>query len=246
VDVTAHWTDDFFDDPYTELHPFPDAKHTDAEVEALVRLLPAQPARLLDVACGQGRHAIRLAGRGYDVVGIDTSPEFLAMARASTDADIQFIEQDMRHLAFETEFDAALSLFSAWGYFDDAQNQQVLARIAHALRPGGRFVMEVVHRDWLMTVFTAKDWIELGDGSFVVVERVFDPITGTNEVTHRWRTPTGEQRERQHQIRIYTATELDHMLRAVGLTPVAWHNGFSLQPFTTGSSRLLVVAERSG
>lgn len=73
----------------------------------------------------------------------------------------------------------------------------------------------------------------------------FDPITGTNEVTHRWRDPTGERRQRQHRIRIYTATELDRMLRSVGFTPVAWHDGFSLQPFTITSSRMLVVAERS-
>src|SRR5262249_37369801 len=157
-----------------------DAAQTDQEVDALARLLPPPPARVLDVACGQGRHAIRLVRRGYQVVGIDTSTSFLATARASAaelGADVDFIQRDMRDLDSIDEFDAAVSLCTAWGYFDDDTNQHVLDRIARSLRSDGRLVIDLIHRDWLTRVFEPKDWVELGDGSFAVAERAFDCAT---------------------------------------------------------------------
>lgn len=247
-DAPDDWTVGFFDDPYTELFPFPDAAQTDQEVEALVKLLPPPPARVLDVACGLGRHAVRLAHPGFQVVGIDTSPSFLATARASaaeSPADVEFVESDMRDLCFHQEFDAAVSLFTSWGYFDDGTNQRVLDRIARSLRSEGRFVIDLINRDWLIRVFEPKDWVELADGAFAVAERTFDPVAGVNKVTHRWRTPAGELHERQHRLRIYCATELDRMLRQAGLVPVDWFGGFSLKPFGIGSRRMLVVAEQN-
>jgi len=243
----SDWTVGYFDEPYTELHPFPDAAHTDREVEALAELLPPVPARILDVGCGPGRHAVGLARRGYGVVGVDTSPPFLAAARASADglANIEFLECDMRALAFEGEFDAALSLFTAWGYFDDRQNQHILDRVARALRPGGRLIMELASRDWLMRVYASRDFVELRDGSIVAIERTFDPVSGVNTVTNRWRTPTGESQQRQHRVRAYTPTELDQMLRQAGLTPVGWYGDWSLSPLTIDSRRMLVVAEQA-
>jgi SAM-dependent methyltransferase len=249
TDSSAHdWTAGFFDDPYTQLFPFPDAAQTEREVDALVELLPPPPARIFDVACGPGRHAIRLARRGFRVMGIDTSTRFLAEARAEaaeSGTDVEFVELDMREVDFDRDFDAALSLCTAWGYFNDETNQEVLDRIARSVRPGGRVIIDLIHRDWLMRVYEGKDWVELADGAFAVADRTFDPVAGVNMVTHRWRTPTGELRERQHRLRIYTATELDRMLRGAGLVPIDWYGGFSLKPFGPGTRRMLVTAERS-
>jgi SAM-dependent methyltransferase len=181
-------------------------------------------------------------------VGIDTSTSFLAKAHAAAaeaGVDLEFVQLDMRDLDFDHEFDAALSLFTAWGYFDDEANQEVLDRIARSLRPDGRVIVDLIHRDWLMRVYEPKDWVELADGFFAVADRTFDPVAGVNTVTHRWRTPTGELRERQHRLRIYTATELDLMLRHAGLVPIDWYGGFSLKPFGPGTRRMLVMAKRS-
>jgi SAM-dependent methyltransferase len=242
------WTVGYFDEPYTQLFPFPGDERSDAEVEALAQLLPPPPARVLDVACGPGRHAVRLAERGFEVTGIDTSSDFLASARdaaADRGASVEFLERDMRDLDYDSAFDAALNVFTAWGYFDEATNQRVLDRIARALCPGGRFVIDVMNRDWLMRAFVDKDWTELADGTFAVAQRAFDPVEGVIAVTHRWRSSTGELRERHHRVRIHTATDLDRMLRHAGLAPVAWYGGFTLEPLGVGSRRLLVVSERS-
>jgi SAM-dependent methyltransferase len=249
MSALGDWTVGFFDEPYTELFPFPGDAQSDAEVEALVTLLPSPPAQVLDLACGPGRHAIRLAERGYEVTGVDSSAEFLAAARAAAAArgltSIEFVEGDMRALTFERRFDAAVNLFTAWGYFDDDTNQRVLHSVAAALRPQGRFVLDVMNRDWLASAYTAKDWVQLRDGAFAVSERAFDPVAGTNVVSHRWHAPDGELRERRHELRVYTATELDRMLRAAGLVPTAWYGGFELEPLRFRSRRLLVVSQRT-
>jgi hypothetical protein len=100
-------------------------------------------------------------------------------------------------------------------------------------------------RDWLMSVYTPKDWLTLRDGTDVVIDRHFDPIDGVNIVTHRWRDLDGQRHERQHRLRAYTATEINQMLRRAHLRPTAWYGGFSLEPFDRTSRRLLVIAERS-
>lgn len=242
------WTVGYFDELYLQLFPFPEAAQTDEEVAALAQLLPSPPAPVLDLACGQGRHAVRLAQRGYQVVGVDASRTFLRDAQVTADQlgiVVDLVESDMRDIGYEGEFDAVVSFFTAWGYHDDAENQQVLERIARSLRRGGRLVMDIVHRDWLMSVYKPKDWLTLRDGTDVVVDRHFDAVAGVNVVTHRWQGPDGQRNERQHRLRIYTATEIDRMLRRAGLQPTAWYGGLSLEPFDHTSRRLLVVAERT-
>ena len=248
ADRNDDWTVGYFDELYLQLFPFPEAAQTDDEVSALLQLLPPPPARILDLACGQGRHAVRLAERGYQVVGVDTSPKFLGDARRVADeagVALDLVESDMREIPYDGEFDAVVSFFTAWGYHDDAQNQRALERIARSLRDAGRLVMDIIHRDWLMSVYTRKDWLTLSDGTDVVVDRQYDAVRGDNVVTHRWRGPDGQPNERQHRLRIYTATEIDRMLRDAGLLPMAWYGGPSLEPFDRTSRRLLVVAERS-
>src|SRR5215471_10099386 len=135
-----------------------------------------------------GTHAIRLARSGFRVTGVDTSASFLAAARAAaaeSPTDSEFVQLDMRALDFDQDFDVALSLCTSWGYFADETNQRVLDRMAKSLRPDGLLVLDLIHRDWLMSVYERKDWVELENGTFAVADRQFDAVAGVNIVTHR-------------------------------------------------------------
>ena len=108
-------------------------------VAMIVDVLGLRPGdRVLDLACGSGVHALRLASHGLDVVGVDIAPSLVAHCRqqaAEGGATTAHFEQgDMRELAYETEFDAVLLLSSSFGFFNDASNRDVLARMARALR----------------------------------------------------------------------------------------------------------------
>ena len=243
----SDWTAGYFDELYLELFGFPDDERTDVEISALRTLLPDPPARVLDAACGIGRHAIRLAAAGYDVVGLDSSGLFLERARAAAhDAGvaIELVHGDIRDIPYATDVDAVLNLSTAWGYYDDAENQHALQSMADALRPGGTFVLEIAHRDSLVGRYAPRDWSEMSDGTLVVQLREFDAVTGVNTVTHRWQDHDGAQHERTHRIRMYTATDIDRMLRAAGLVPHDWYASFTLRPLTFDARRLLVVAAK--
>lgn len=241
------WWQTFFDEDYLRRFA-PDAETTVAEVLMLRDLLPEAPADLLDVGCGQGRHSVALAQAGYTVIGLDAADAMLAAARAAAaqaGVEAEFVKADMRAIPYVGCFDVAINMFTAFGYFaDDADNQRALDAMARALKPGGRLVMELAHRDRVTATYRETDWYELDDGTVVWVRRHFDPVRGVNTVIDRWRNPDGSEGEHYHRIRLYTATELDRMLRAAGLTPTAWYGSTALHAFTLASPRIVVVAEK--
>ncbi len=128
------WFKSFFGEDYFEIYrdAFP-AEHTAAQVDGIVSLLGLDAgARVLDLACGHGRHAIPLAKRGFDVTGYDLSEVFLERARAGAEAE------------------GVTNIFTAFGYFEDPEDDvKTLRAIWKALRPGGRFLLETLHRDGL-------------------------------------------------------------------------------------------------
>ena len=108
-------------------------------VDLIVEVLGLRPGdRVLDLACGSGVHALRLARRGLEVVGVDIAPSLIAHARQQAAREnlttIRFEQGDMRALAYEDQFDAVLLLSGSFGFFDEATNRDVLARMARALR----------------------------------------------------------------------------------------------------------------
>ena len=122
----------------------------DQHVRRLRRLLPAPPARLLDAACGPGLYAVRLAGRGYDVSGVDVSPAALRHARglaASTrlhGGAARFRRADLRALQPPRRpYDAAILIYYVLEAFPAREQPRVLRRLAATLRPGGRLIVEM-------------------------------------------------------------------------------------------------------
>lgn len=241
------WWHDYFDGSYPQRFML-DNEQSVAEVLMLRELLPEPPADLLDLGCGEGRHSVPLAQAGFAVVGFDASPPLLEKARANAavaGVEASFLPGDMRAIPYVACFDAVINMFTTFGYFDnEAENQAVLEGVARALKPGGRLIMELAHRDRVINGFQPTDWYELDDGTLIWVRRHFDPVRGTVTSVDRWRTPEGEEQERFHRIRIYTATELGAMLRAAGLVPRDWYGSLSLHAFDASSPRLIVVAQK--
>ncbi|PDW01234.1 class I SAM-dependent methyltransferase [Candidatus Chloroploca asiatica] len=242
-----NWWNDYFDATYPQRYAL-NSEQTVAEVLMLRDLLPEPPADLLDLACGQGRHSINLARAGFTVIGLDASEPLLDLARTDAIAagvEVDFVAGDMRAIPYSGCFDAVINMFTAFGYFDrEEENQAVLEGIARALKPGGRLIMELAHRDRVVTGFQPTDWYELDDGTVVWIRRYFDPLRGILTSIDRWRDPDGHEDERIHRIRIYTATELDHMLRQANLTPINWYGSINLHALTAASPRIIVVATR--
>jgi SAM-dependent methyltransferase len=123
-------------------------ERTEREVRFLARHLPvARFPRVLDLCCGTGRHAAALAGLGYTVTGLDRSQFALERARRLCGPAVQFVEGDMRELdRVPGTFDAVISMWQSFGYFDRAANLAVLEGIRRRLREGGRVVLDIYDR----------------------------------------------------------------------------------------------------
>ncbi|MBN1657120.1 MAG: class I SAM-dependent methyltransferase [Anaerolineae bacterium] len=139
-------------------------------VELIVEVLELEPGdRVLDLASGSGDHARLLAARGMDVVGIEIAPSLVEYARQQAAAQglkgVEFRTGDMRTIDQEDEFDAVLVLSGSFGFFDDATNEDVLRRIARALkRDGGRVLIDVFDPAQMVVRPARRTWSYYGGG----------------------------------------------------------------------------------
>ncbi len=201
--------------------------------------------RVLDLACGHGRIANRLAARGAVVCGLDATLRFLSIARDDAirrQVSVDYREGDMRSLPWTGEFDVVFSWFTAFGYFDDVTNKLILDEILRALRPGGRFVVHLNHRDALMARFAPASVIER-DGDLMIDQHRFDPYTGR---AHTARTIMRDGRVRHSSFftRLLSFTELRAWLVDAGFETVEGFDGDGAA-LTPSSPRLLVRATKS-
>ena len=227
----AEWFTEFFDDVYLRVFdPELGPQRTAEEVDAVLALAqPAPGARVLDVACGQGRHAIELARRGYAVTGLDLSGELLDAARdraAQAGVDVTWLRQDMREPAPGPPHDLVLNLFNAFGYLpSDADDAQALAAMAGALAPGGTLVMEVGNREAQIRDDRPAEVHRIDDHLELVERREIDLRTSRLHVEYLYVEDERVARRRHHVVRLYTLTELVALHAAVGLTVEAVHGG---------------------
>lgn len=200
---------------------------------------------MLDLACGHGRIASRIARRGARVTGLDATPLFLDRARAQAtvaELPIECVQGDMRSLPWPDQtFDRVISWFTSFGYFDDEDNRLVLREACRVLRLGGRLLIEnnnlaeLLPR-WLPSVVVERD------GNFSIDRATFDPITGRS-MTERVIARDGGTRRFGFSVRMFIASELRDWILQAGFDAVdsCDHAGASL---TASSRRMVTIARR--
>ncbi len=205
--------------------------------------------RILDIPCGHGRHMIELGKRGYEMTGVDLNTFFLKKAQEEADAQgvkMRLQQGDMRNISFENEFDVALNLFTALGYFEeDEDDRKVFAGVLRSLKSGGQFLVDFMNRDRLIRNFRKNDWRALLDGSVILYDRNYDPIRGRND-DQRIRIKRGEEPQvSETRLRIYTPTELVKMAESVGFTFKEAYGDFDGTPLTMESRRVILIFLKS-
>jgi SAM-dependent methyltransferase len=205
-------------------------------------------ARVLDAACGQGRHAHLLAEAGLDVDGIDYSEDLLSRARArGVGPELRYTRADMRSLPndWAGRFDAVINLSTSFGFFrDPGDDVAVIREFARVLKPNGALLWHGASRDGVVARFLARDWWTTTDGTTIAQERSFDPLSGLLSVQSRWSGSAGEA-TRVHQLRLYTATRLAELFAASGLIVECAWDGWQDRPLRRTSSEMLLVARKA-
>ena len=216
-------------------------KGTDQEVAFLVDTLGLEPGtRVLDVGCGPGRHAHALARRGVSVVGVDISQRFVDLATegaptasvANGVADATFVRADARALAFDAEFDAAISLCQgAFGLVGPGPDEDVLAGMVRAVRPGGRVAVSA-----FSAYFSAR----------YQTDATLDAATATVTEATEVKNEAGTAKAVELHTTVYTPRELRFLADRAGLVDVAvWSvdpGAYRTDPPTAESPEFLLVA----
>lgn len=235
--------DQVFGDDYLHFYEAMLDERSDHEAELIARLLGLEPGmRVLDVPCGYGRIAGRLAALGCEVVGVDGSERFLEVARRRAPA-VDFRLADMRTFAPEAEFDRIVNWFSSFGYFDDATDRRLLATWRRALKPGGRLLLDQ-QNPAIMTRRLAVDGhsvalVERGD-DLLIDRTTLDAGTGRTE-TERISVRGGVVRRYHFSVRTFTFPELRGWLLDAGFAQVDVRGPGGAE-FDLASRRMLVVA----
>jgi SAM-dependent methyltransferase len=237
---------DLFDEEYLYFYaPRLSEEVSNAEAALVWELLGLdEGCDLLDLACGHGRIANRLAQRGARVTGLDATPMFLERARQDAlerGVTVDYVDGDMRTISWSEDFDAVVSWFTAYGYFDDEQNRSVLAGVHRALRPGGHFLIELNHKDGLLPHWLPSTVEEAGD-RIMIDERVFDPLTGRSN-SRRTILRDGAVSRSSFFVRMFSFTELRDWLLQAGFGSVAGFAGDG-STLTATSRRMIVIAEK--
>ncbi|HUU46570.1 MAG TPA: methyltransferase domain-containing protein, partial [Acidobacteriota bacterium] len=223
------------------------ARATTAQVRFLVRHLNLTPRKsFLDCPCGIGRIALPLAAKGVRVTGVDFMQDYIdEMQRTAQRRGLKIrgVVRDMRRIEFEDEFDAAGNLWTSFGFFArESDNMLVLRRVFRALKPGGRFVLHVINRDWIMANYTPSDWFE-ARGVKILEKRSFDYATSTS-----WSTWTflkdGEKSSHEVHIRMYSFHELIAMFRNVGFVDIEGYGSTNDAPISHTSQMMFVIGRK--
>lgn len=195
--------DDYSEEPYTQ--------NTDKEIDFIVDVLGGDSGKsILDVGCGNGRHTLELARRGFYPTGIDLSTSMLTQAKKITEAEnlrLHLKHMDARKMNFERPFDAAIMLCE--GGFSlmerDEMDEEILQSIFRALKPNGSLIMTAPNA---LFMFSQKS------------NRNFNAITFREEFKLEKTIPGGRTKILNCNQRYYTCPELRKMLNATGFASV--------------------------
>lgn len=169
------WFENWFGSPYYKIL-YQNRDYTEAQVfiENLLNYLqPPNGCAMLDIACGEGRHAVQLAEHGYDVTGIDLSQHSIEIAKANEHEHLQFFVHDMRFPFYINYFDYAFNFFTSFGYFAHNRDHLMAAKsFAAGLKPGGILIIDYLNKNLVLQCMEPQSTIHRGSYTFNISKRL--------------------------------------------------------------------------
>ena len=248
VSAPPEWFAEWFDsDYYHRLYYAHGETEAQAFLDRLVEWLRLKPgARVLDLACGRGRHSRYLRAQGFDVTGVDLSARSIAYAQAQVgnDPHLRFRRHDMREPLKEPgQYEAILNLFTSFGYFDsEAENVLVLQAAADALRPGGELVLDYLNTPRVQRTLVAAEKKIVGGITFRLRRRVHD---GFFEKEIDFLDDIGQPHHFRERVQALYPAQLEAYFALAGLRIRATFGDYELAPYHADTSpRLIYVVKK--
>ena len=229
----------------------PDDEETVEEVEFISNVLDLRDGGvILDLCCGQGRHSIKLARKGYTVIGVDSSRTLLELvekeALLDEEVGLWLVEGDMRSIPIrEGTCDAVINLFTSFGFFDDTENLQALASVASVLKSGGKLLLDYWNPYAAAQLDGVRNWWWITDNLLALAEAQYDFATGRlRDLRTLVDVGKSSVEDVTREIRFYTLPELERMLEEVGLHVLEVYGDVDERDYDMESRRLITVSTK--
>jgi SAM-dependent methyltransferase len=241
------WYERWFGAEYLDVYPHRDETEAIEAVRLLLEGIPLQPgARVLDLACGAGRHLRSMHGRGFSAIGLDLSFPLLRRAKEANSTE-KLVRGDMRSLPFgKASFDSVASFFTSFGYFnDDNDNERVISEIRRVLRPEGYLLLDFLNAQRVKETLSPRDEGELDGRRMIQERRLVEGGRAVEKTIHLDGAGTGGAEVFRERVRLYSPDELAELLGGQGLEPERWFGSYAGEPLTPSAPRVIVVARAS-
>jgi SAM-dependent methyltransferase len=249
VSKNKEWFEKWFSSKYyLELYSHRDEEDARWIINLLQRNIPfSTRSKVLDIACGAGRHSIELARRGFDVTGFDLSPYLIGEARKVLKESMErglclkFLIKDMRYFNFKKSFDIALNIFSSFGYFDDDEsNFSVFKNASDSVRPGGYFLFDYLNKDYLLKNIVPQT--TLSKGKYKIIQK--RSVSGSfvhKEITIKEGNMSAGFEER---LKLYTPSEIKRALTLFGFEVEKTFGDYFGNKFSKNDSQRFIAFAR--
>lgn len=238
------WFETWFDSPYYHiLYQDRDFEEAESFISNLISYLkPSLDAKILDLACGAGRHSIYLNKLGYDVMGVDLSPNSIQEAKKYENESLHFDTHDMREVYQENEFDYVFSMFTSFGYFEsESENIKMLKSIDKELVQGGFFVLDFFNAGKVVEVLPINEVKVRDDISFKIKKHLANQFI-IKEIDFE---DKGRNFHYQEKVQAISLFQIKQMLLQTNLKIIDTFGDYQLNPFDeVTSDRLIVVAKK--
>ena len=241
-----NWFKKWFNSSYYHLLYF---NRNDEEAANFINKLinylnPETGSRMLDVACGKGRHSLQLADKGFDVTGIDLSEESIIEAQKNERVNLHFFKHDMRFPFWSNYFEYVFNFFTSFGYFEtQRENNNAIRTISKALKPGGIFVIDYLNTAYAETNMVSNESKTIKNVNFTINkwsdEKFFYKKIDINDDTPE--TPlTFTER-----VSKFSAEQFKEMFSIHGLAIKEIFGDYNLNPYNEKTSpRLIIVTKK--
>ena len=205
-------------------------------------------AKILDAGCGPGRISVELAARGLEVTGVDLIQSELDAAAESASAegvDLELIKADLRTFKSDMKFDAAINLYTSFGYCDTIEEDvQILQSIYASLKDNGFFILENISREIAVQYFTEGEWFERAGKTVLTQFSVEGAWEGLRSKWILIDDKTGERMEHEFVQRLYSAVELRRLLVGIGFKSAEIYGDFDFSPYNEKAKTMVIVARK--
>jgi 2-polyprenyl-3-methyl-5-hydroxy-6-metoxy-1,4-benzoquinol methylase len=240
LDWFKNWFDSFY---YHKLYRHRNTEEAREFIDNIINYIePPAQSRVLDLACGKGRHSIYLNSKGYDVVGVDLSQNSIDIANQSANESLHFQQMDMRYLECSNPFHLVVNLFTSFGYFNhSSENLDVLNGVHHVLQPNGILVIDFLNATKVIQNLVPEE-IQTIDGIQFVINRFVENNTVVKTISV---TDNEQEHHFQERVSMFELSDFEDMLSQTGFKLLNHFGDYQLNQFKANASdRLIIIAQK--